>query len=180
MSGGLLAFLGVLAYLGTNFDVQHEVEVEATLPYSQELIFDMIASVGNIPDWNKDITAVEITSKAPLEWAETYSTGQVMNYRILEMKKPELLVRKIIDEESPFQGQWTFRFEAVAPEQTKLTIREIGQIDNPLIRYLAHEVMGVDSFLKDYVESIKTFAPTYQAQYFKAASGSKSDSSTTN
>ncbi len=157
-SGLLLAFLAVLALLGTQIDPNHQIVVVKTIPVPQQKVWELVSNVKLIPQWNQTVKTVQITESNPLpQWEEEYQTGQKMSYRFTLLEPPTKLIREVVGKDAPFAGEWIIELREM-PDGTEVKITENGRIGNPLIRFIAHRIMGLNSFISQYIDAINQAA----------------------
>lgn len=157
-SGLLLAFLGILAVLGSQIDPDHHVVVVKELNASQEKVWNIISDVSLIPKWNEAVQSVHVKGEKPLiSWQEEYKTGHKMNYRFTQVSPPHKLIREVADADAPFSGEWIIEIQET-DNGSEVKITENGHIENPLIRFIAHKFMGIDSFISQYIDAVSIAA----------------------
>ena len=155
LSGILLAILGTLALIGTSLSEDHHSVAEETLPYSIEKTWSYVSNIEDQARWNHSITKVELVEGSKNMWKETYHSGDSMTYETLEVLAPNKLVRRIADENAPFQGKWTIMLSYVNDDKTKVTVVEDGSIKNPFLRFMVHKVIGLEKFQRNYLNSLQ-------------------------
>lgn len=151
-----LTLLGVLTYLGARIDQEHVATYSQDFALSPEEIWYFIADFPSQADWNEAIVLVEelaLFEGNPV-WRETYSTGDSMTFYVSNVEVGRRLHRTIHKPDSPFQGHWEIEIIPSNGNQSQLVVTEFGKIRHPILRFLAHRIMGVDTFVKTYVENI--------------------------
>jgi hypothetical protein len=111
-----------------------------------------------------DIKTVErVTTRSGVLWKETASNGDSINYVTLEEVPQRRLVRKIVGDDLPFGGTWTFELEpagavSAQPQSTvgcQLTIIEDGEVYNPVFRFVSRFIIGHTSTQDKYIAQLK-------------------------
>jgi hypothetical protein len=64
-------------------------------------------------------------------------------------------VSRIADKKLPFGGTWTYELKA-ADRGTALTIREDGEVYNPVFRFVSRYVFGHYATLDGYLKALET------------------------
>ena len=84
-------------------------------------------------------------------WVEHNSFGKLPMY-LEASDAPSRFVTRIIDEEMPFGGSWTYELRDVEGA-TEVRITEDGVVYNPIFRFMSRFIMGhhgtMDGFLKN-------------------------------
>jgi uncharacterized protein YndB with AHSA1/START domain len=157
LSGGFLVLLGILALIGGQIPETHQASYTKIIPAPPVEVWSYIADIPRQPDWNPSILKVESQPdyQGHATWREVYQNGDHLTFYLKAVDKPRQLTRVIHDEASPFQGRWELNLEPMEEGQkTRLTVTEYGHIEQPLLRFLAHHIMGTDAFIKNYTERI--------------------------
>jgi uncharacterized protein YndB with AHSA1/START domain len=150
--GALGALLLALVAFGYALPVAHVASRDAVLPAPPERVFAVLTDVEAFPTWRSDVQAVEVIARLPrVQWRERGSDGTIA-FEVQENDPPRRLVTRISDRTLPFGGAWTFTLQP-ADGGTKVTIRENGEVYNPLFRVMSRFVFGhtatIDRYLSD-------------------------------
>ncbi|MFW7380775.1 MAG: hypothetical protein ACOH5I_18315 [Oligoflexus sp.] len=159
-----LTLVGFLHFFGSRIDPHHVTTYEDTLALSSSELWSYVADIPKQVEWNEGIVKVEELQafEGHRVWRETYHTGDSLVFYISDVVERQSFTRTIHDPQSPFQGYWTIEIEALNDETSRIVVTEYGQIKHTILRFLAHNVMGIDTFIKSYVENIKTVAAAAQ------------------
>ncbi len=117
-------------------------------------VWRVIRDAAAHPSWRDGVKKVEILppqdGKAVVR--ETSGFG-VLTFQYEVEEPPRTLVTRILDEDQPFGGTWTF---ALAEESgaTRVAITEDGWISNPMFRFLSRFVFGYEATLDGYLSSL--------------------------
>ena len=81
-----------------------------------------------------------------------------------EWRKDIASVRRIVGDDLPFGGDWTFEIEPAAAG-SKVTITETGYVDNPIFRFVSVVFIGHPRFMDQYLRFLgerfgQTVTPT--------------------
>jgi hypothetical protein len=119
------ALVGILALIGYSLPVGHEASRSAEFNKPPEVVWGLIADPNTYQGW----------------W-----DGADVKTEVIERVPPTKLVTKIVGE-TQFGGTWTFDI-APAPNGSRMTITERGEIYNPVFRALARFVFGYTSTME--------------------------------
>jgi Polyketide cyclase / dehydrase and lipid transport len=145
----------VVAVVGARAPVRHVARVALSLEEAPAEVWAVVSDLATWPTWNDAIQKME---RAPdvdgrPVWAFT-ARGDVMRSEIVEATppsddRPGRLVTRIIDDELPFGGTWTWEIRG-AGRGTAVTITEDGFIKNAFFR-------GMSSLFFGYIGSQKAY-----------------------
>lgn len=155
LSGILLAILGTVTLYGTTIDKDYRQTSSDTIDQEIKIVWPYISDPKLIPVWNKSITKVEAIDAKKGLWREFYSNDMSISFELIQKDGEYTVQRRVVDENAPFQGTWTISLEDITSEKTKITIEEQSSIENPFLRVIAHHVVGLDTFQKGMINSLK-------------------------
>ncbi|WP_061249940.1 LIC10604 family protein [Leptospira alstonii] len=147
---GFLVFsvLGIYG-IGASLPVDHSSSLERIFPANQNTIYGLIRNVKEYPSWRSNVKNVEeIFSDS---WKETYSDGEATAFSFVQDQRDKFIESKIMDEDKPFGGSWTFELSSVAGG-TKLKITENGKVYSPVFRFFSKFVFGHTATIKEYLD----------------------------
>lgn len=110
--------------------------------------------MASFPRWRKDVKSVEIvgrTAAGPV-WHERSGDGAI-TYETVERVPERRLVSRISDRSLPFGGTWTFDLTPTL-SGTRLTIREDGEVSNPVFRFASRFILGHDATIRKYLAAL--------------------------
>lgn len=150
---GFLVILCLSIYgIGSVLPVEHSSSLERVFKTSPRTIYSMIRDFKQYPAWRPNLKNIEEISST--SWKETDSHKEIMTYSFIRDQKDVLIESKIMDEDKPFGGSWTFELASVEGG-TKLKITENGKVFSPVFRFFSKFVFGhtatIDTYL-DYME----------------------------
>ncbi|TGN10347.1 LIC10604 family protein [Leptospira ilyithenensis] len=144
-----LVVIGFIIYLiGRFLPVAHTVSLSRVFPSSPEIIYRKIKSFQDYPLWRPDLKLIQPVDS--ISWKETDSHKNVMTYSFVRDEKNRLIESKIMDEDKPFGGSWTFELKIV-PDGTELTITENGRVFSPVFRFVSKYIFGHTATIKAYI-----------------------------
>jgi uncharacterized protein YndB with AHSA1/START domain len=145
----------VVTVIGWSLPVAHTASRECILPVPPERVWQVIAEVERYPRWRSDVRRVEARPgpDGRLGWKEE-GRGGTLTFVADRMEAPRQLVVRIADAGLPFGGSWTY---SLVPVQTgtRLTIREDGEVYNPLFRFMSRFVFGHDATIAAYLTDLE-------------------------
>lgn len=155
---GVLIFAVVLFAIvfgvGLSLPVDHVASVRATFSASAEDVFEAVSDYQRHPDWRPSVDRIE---KLPPRdgreaWQEVGSTGP-LPMELTESDPPTRLVTTILSDGMPFGGRWIYEVEP-APGGATLTIREEGEVYNPIFRFVSRFIMGHHRTAKTFLQDL--------------------------
>lgn len=152
----LIAALASMAVaIGWQLPVAHRASRQATFRVPPEAVWTAITNVDAFPAWRKGVERVERlpARDSGMVWAEHTSDGRI-TLATERSDPPRLLVVRVADRDLPFGGAWTYEIAPV-PDGSRLTITEDGEIYNPIFRVVARFLVGYESTINDYLESLE-------------------------
>ncbi len=148
----LLGAIALIALIGWQLPVKHEVVRTAEFRQSPQQVWDLIAGP---PTWRPDVHRYEALSSEPghRKWREYDSHGPKITYEVVEEDPPRRLITRIADPHLPFGGTWTYE---ITPKQdgSLLTITENGEIYNPLFRFISRYLLGYTATIDNYLQAL--------------------------
>ncbi|PJZ52187.1 LIC10604 family protein [Leptospira adleri] len=152
----LIYFLGFLVLLivgvygiGASLPVEHSSSLERVFATSPDRIYSLIRNYKDYPSWRPNLKKIEEIASS--SWKETDSHNDVMTYSFIQDRRNELVESKIMDEDKPFGGSWTFELSSVS-NGTKLKITENGKVFSPVFRFFSKYVFGHTATIQSYLE----------------------------
>jgi hypothetical protein len=85
-------------------------------------------------------------------WIEHTDMGPLPLEVVSEDPPCELVIR-IADDDLPFEGTWTYELEETA-EGTRLTVREDGEVKNPVFRFMSKFIFGHAASMEHYLKDV--------------------------
>ncbi|MEE2657259.1 MAG: hypothetical protein VX733_02065 [Candidatus Latescibacterota bacterium] len=135
--GGLaLVATGSSYIIGALLPVRHEVALRTVLDAPPQHVLELISEAPMHSGWRSEVSG----DKPPLEAASAIAR--------------ERLVTRIIDDDLPFGGTWTFVVEP-SGAGTRLTITERGEVYHPVIRALHHVIHDPEEMIRTYLRTLK-------------------------
>ncbi|MEX0891060.1 MAG: SRPBCC family protein [Gemmatimonadota bacterium] len=154
--GSILGLFGLVVLTGLLLPAGHTAAVAGTYRASPEAVWHAVTDLDGLAAWRPDVDRVERLGETDglLRWREHNQYGAV-TYQALEAVPGRRFAARIVDEDLPYGGTWTWLFEP-AEGGTRLTIVEEGQVYNPIFRTLSRFVFGHHRTLEAYHELLAT------------------------
>ena len=152
----LLAVLAAGAYIaGLFIPRDHVASRRMDLKASPQRVWDVIADVARTPEWRTGVTRVQMQPQADgkMRFTETSSQGDIQ-FEILRQEAPVRQVVRVVDDDQPFGGIWTWDLEPHAEGGTRLTITEAGFIKSPLFRTMGALFFSPEDTIETYLRDL--------------------------
>ncbi len=132
----------------------HTATRMVTLSASTYAVWAVVRDVSRYATWRTHVreSVIVDTEQPQLRWRETTARGS-MTFGVVRDEPPVVFSARILDEDVPFSGEWTWQL-APRASGTQLSITERGTIDNVLFRFLAAHVFGYHRALDDFLEAV--------------------------
>lgn len=145
------------AYLiGRNLPREHQARESRRIPAPRERVFD---SLSRSHQWRPDIEKWEdlgIVDGKP-RWREQAGERSWVTYELIESNRPLRRVTRIVGDNLPFGGTWTFRLASFGHE-TEVEIVEDGYVEAPVLRTIARYVIGHNWTLHRFLDHLEKHA----------------------
>jgi uncharacterized protein YndB with AHSA1/START domain len=154
--GGVVATIIVIVLVvGYSLPVKHVASRQVVLKQPPPIVWQTITDVAAIPQWRRDVKSVEVLDPGAHgpRWREVGGDGSI-SYETAESVPVERLVSRIADKNLPFGGTWTYELKPDAAG-THLTIREDGEVYNPVFRFVSRYVMGHHATIDKYISALE-------------------------
>lgn len=149
--GSLAAIVVVVLAIGYSLPVKHAAARTVQIAAPPERVWATITDVASAPQWRSDVRSSEIVGQgaAGPVWREVSGDGTI-TFETVESVPARRLVTRITDKSLPFGGTWTYELQPAA-SGTLLTIREDGEVYNPIFRFASRYVMGHHATIDKYL-----------------------------
>lgn len=153
----LLVLLGLavlLALAGALSPATHAAARRVRLPLPPAAVWSVLVDTAAMPQWRKELKSV--TPLAARDghrcWREVSGFGPID--LCAESEEPgRRLVLRIVTENSPFGGTWTFEL-APDGDGTQIALTENGEIHNVVFRALARFVFGHAGTIEGWLRAL--------------------------
>lgn len=156
---GVLIFFGILFVLGgvgALLPREHVAMKVVELPAPPAKVYAAIRDVERAPSWRSGVKTVEIlpAQGERQRYREVGDEGPI-TFEILQDVPEQRLVVQIADIHLSFGGRWVFQLAPGAGGGTQLSLAEVGDIPNPLIRFFAHYFFGFHGSIEQYLSDLQ-------------------------
>lgn len=133
-----------------------------TLKQSPDAVFDALADVQKMPEWNRHMKKVEILE--PIDGKEatkqTFKDGMTMTIVTAESQPPNHLVRATYDVKGgSFVGVWTYKISRT-PEGSDVALTENATFKSPIFRVMVR-FFGPTKYMDEHLVDLgKRFGET--------------------
>lgn len=155
IGGTIAGLVALVVAAGYALPAKHVASLSVELDAPLERVWETITDVTSFPRWRNDVKSVEIVQQTPVgpAWRER-SSGGTITYETVESVPQRRLISRISDRSLPFGGTWTFDLTPT-PRGTRVTIREDGEVYNPIFRFASRFVLGHDATIKKYIADLE-------------------------
>lgn len=152
--GSLVGLVAIMVLVGYALPVGHRASRKIRLPMSAAEVWEILVDFASHPTWRRSLKEIEqIPDPEGKEvWKEKTSDGD-LTLEITEAIPPYRLVRRIVNKDLPFGGEWVFELIELNGECV-LTITENGEVYNPLFRFLSRFAFGHTGSINDFLTSL--------------------------
>jgi len=144
----LFIFVLIVYLVGKSLPVEHVASLSRVFLSSPDIIYGKIKNFKDYPLWRPNLKFIEPITE--ISWKETDSHKNVMTYSFIRDERNRLIESKIMDEDKPFGGSWTFDLKSVSGG-TELTITENGKVFSPIFRFVSKFIFGHTSTITTYL-----------------------------
>lgn len=151
----VLAALAAVTVIGAFLPREHRAQRAAEFHQQPDAMWAAITDFPAMAGWMPGVSAVVPAEPAPgplPRWTLRTTEGD-MTIEVLEADAPHRLVTRIVEDELPFGGTWTYDISPV-DGGSRLVITEDGWISNPLFRFFARYVFGVNRTMDDALRGL--------------------------
>lgn len=156
----ILVFCASIYLIGLTLSGEINHKRKCQYNQSREKVWELLANIEASPGWRHPVvTRVEKlkTSDGKDLWREHYQGNDSTDIEIIEMNKPQKIVRKFIH--GDFSGTWTIELKE-NNGKCEVWINESGQLQSPITRVFSKALIGA-SYIENYLRNI--------ARHFKEA-----------
>lgn len=155
MALGILSLLVIIPIgVGSVLPEDHTATSYVDLGLPADTVWALVRDFQAYSSWWPDVHSTERLPDhdGHEAWKHVQTTGE-LPIEVIEESPPSRLVTRILDDEMPFGGTWTYELVESA-DGTRVTITEDGQIHSPLFRFVSRFLMGHHGTMDRYLESL--------------------------
>lgn len=144
----------VLVAIGSALPRDHVARMSIDLASPPDRIWALVSDVGGTARWRSDVKEVEVqpTSGNRVRFVEVSKHGRVP-FEIVSQEAPRRQVVRVVDEDQPFGGTWTWTLEGRG-SGTRLVITEEGFVKNPVFRVLGKLFFSPSATIEAYLRAL--------------------------
>jgi hypothetical protein len=150
--GVMICIVLIIVILGYLLPVKHTVSMELSLDAGSKEVWQRLRDIKAYPQWRKRLQSVEMQSDN--SWVEVDKRNHRLPLKIVSEEPMQKLVTEINDKNLPFGGTWIFTLRS-GNGQTMVTIRENGEVYNPVFRFVSKYIMGHTASIKQYAKDLE-------------------------
>lgn len=150
------AFVLLLGFVGALLPRDHVAMETADLPAPPEAVYAAIRNVEAAPTWRTGLTRVEILPQHnDRDVYREHGADGPLTLEVVEDVPNRRVVTEIADLGLMFAGRWVFVLTPNESGGTRLTLSELGDVQNPLVRFFGHYVFGFDGSIAQYMTDLR-------------------------
>lgn len=152
----LAAILFALGFWGGHLPREHVAMETVELQASPAQVYTAVRDLESAPTWRTGVKQVEALPPRGDRPAFRQLDGDgAITLEVVEDVPEKRFVTEIADLGLPFGGRWVFQLEPTPSGGTRLTLAEIGDIPNPVLRLFAHYVFDLDAGIHQYLADLQ-------------------------
>jgi hypothetical protein len=157
----LVALVLAVVVIGAMLPEQHVASRTLKTRQQPQALWDAINDHANEPKWRTDVEVVQSLGERggkPV-WQEKYKDGNQLSLMTTESQPPRRMVRELVDLDGPFSGRWEIDIQSISegsstPTGSTIKITEIGQVSNPVFRFVSRFVIGHTTQMEKYLTDL--------------------------
>ena len=131
--GAGIGLVGIWTW-GASLPEEHTATVRARIPVDADTVWALVSDPTRRPEWVERVArVVEGEVDGVHAWRQVDPTGDRFDFRIVEDRRPTLVIATARAEDLGMAARWTWTVEP-ADGATDVTLTEVGSIPNPLFR----------------------------------------------
>lgn len=147
----------VVSVCGAHMPREHIAMQTIELPVPPAEVYAVVRDVEATPAWRTGVTRVEfLPDRGERKVYQEVGDDGTITFEIAEDRPNERFVTAITDIDLAFTGRWVFQFQPTETGGTRLTVAEIGDVTNPLLRFLATTTVGFEGEIDQYLTDLRT------------------------
>jgi hypothetical protein len=115
----------------------------------------LYALISGTQVWRPDVVRFEVVSDSGGREVqhETTRDGKTIAYEVSERVPPIGLKRRIVSQDLPYSGTWTYSLES-RDGLTVVRITEQGEVTNPVFRFVSRFILGHTATIDQYLHAL--------------------------
>lgn len=150
----------VVSVWGAHMPREHIAMQTIELPVPPAEVYAVVRDVEATPSWRTGVEKVEfLPDRGDRKiYRETGDDGTI-TFEIAEDRPNERFVTAIADIDRAYSGRWVFQFAPAEGGGTRLTITEVGDVTNPVLRFFAGTFFGYEGAIRQYIRDLEGHLP---------------------
>src|ERR1041385_1263241 len=140
----LIALMVIMMLLGRMLPVKHTASQSKLFISSCNEVWNVVTDVTHWKSWLSDLKDLSITNDSTF-------VADGVEYAISNSVPGVSFTTTIITKDLPYGGMWHYVFEKEG-EGCRLTVTEIGEVYNPMFRFMSKYIFGHDGSLRKFME----------------------------
>jgi uncharacterized membrane protein len=135
---------------------QHIAMESVVLPVAPEVVYAAVRDIESAPSWRSDLQRVELLpDRGDNRVYREIGDDGATTFEVTEDRPNERLTTQIADVGRAFSGRWVFQFAPAEGGGTRLTLTEVGDVPNPVLRFFAATLFGWEGSTKRYLADLQ-------------------------
>ncbi|MEN8376016.1 MAG: SRPBCC family protein [Gemmatimonadota bacterium] len=151
----IAALVALIIVVGLFLPRDHAASVEVTYATAPPEVWAAMERVEEYPAWRRGIDSVALLQDRDgrRAWREFTGRGG-MSMGVEESDPGRRWVVRILDDDLPFGGTWTYE---LSPDGagTRLVLTEEGSVYNPIFRFVSRFIMGHDATMRAWTDDLR-------------------------
>jgi hypothetical protein len=120
---------------GSSLPEAHTGTVRARLPVDDDVVWALVSDPLRRPEWVEHVAkVVEGEVDGVHAWRQVDPSGDRFDFRVVEERRPELVIATARTEDLGMAARWTWTVEDDGGGGTLVTVTEEGTVPNPFYR----------------------------------------------
>jgi len=150
--GAIVFLILIILIIGKLLPVKHTAVVKKEFKIDKTTLWKTIRNFEKYAEWRTSIKNIETINST--SWTEVVTKGDKITFGITQEEPNMKLTAKILGDNLPFGGQWTFEISD-SNKQIILQITENGEVYNPIYRFIGHFFMDNSATIKKYMADLE-------------------------
>lgn len=149
--GAMAAVVIALIVGGLTTPRAHLASRVVRLRAAPETVWGVVRDVASYAAWRPGVQSTQVEGT---EWEEASSRRSV-RFGITHDEPPVRFSARILDDDLPYQGEWSWEIEADAGG-SRVTLTERGEVGNPVFRFIGTHMIGHTRSIDEALSALAT------------------------
>jgi uncharacterized membrane protein len=153
----VLGVFSLVSLCGSLTPREHIAMQTVELPAPPAEVYAAVRDFEAAPTWRTGLDRVEVLPDRNdrVVYREIGDDGAI-TFQVTDDRPNQRLVTEIADVGLAFSGHWVFQFAEAEGGGTRLTLTEVGDVPNPVLRFLANTTFGFEGGIEQYLADLRT------------------------